>query len=347
MPLPFHLLQVCNVGRIIGGTAACAWTVTRALPTAKHSILFFGSVTKETRTAFADAHLEHHQTLALDDVRRLNPDLILLHNTPGTRIPQPLPVPTLQYVHSRIDPAPANHTVYCSQWLARQFPDEAAPVLLQAVPRPVETSGNDARVLRSDLTVGRICTPTSRKWPPEVAPFYGRLANRFPSIAWEFVGCPATLQETLAAACRGRARFFEPSWNIRSRLWQWDVLLYHNPHVTESFGRTAAEAMRAGCIPVIDDRGGFREQLPREAGYLCKTDDDFAHALEKLHDRPHRTRLSRAARAHADEHFSLARFGTDLCDAFERALANATLPANAARTPPAAPLRSTKPARQP
>lgn len=320
MPHRFHLLQVCNVGRIIGGTAACTWTVTRALPSAKHSILFFSTSTKETRTAFADAHLEHRQSLTLDDVRRLRPDLILLHNTPAARIPQPLPVPTLQYVHSRIDPAPADHTVYCARWLARQFPDEPADILLQAVPRPIRSSANDVRALRSNLTVGRICTPTPRKWPSEVVPFYERLAERFPTIAWEFVGCPITLHETLSSACRGRARFFEPSWNIRSRLWDWDALLYQNAHVTESFGRTVAEAMRAGCIPVVDSRGGFREQLPPKAGYLCNNDDDFANALEELHERPHRARLSRAARAHADEHFSLARFGADLHGAFEKTL---------------------------
>ena len=107
--------------------------------------------------------------------------------------------------------------------------------------------------------IGRICTPQQKKWPNDVDEFYGRLADSYPQIRWEFIGCPTELQSRLSTVCHGRTTFLPAGWGARSRLWNWDALLYHNPQVTESFGRTVAEAMRAGCIPIVDDRGGFRE----------------------------------------------------------------------------------------
>ena len=93
----------------------------------------------------------------------------------------------------------------------------------------------------------------------------------------------------------------------------WDALLYHNTRVTESFGRTVAESMRAGCIPVVDNRGGFAEQVHADCGFLCDDKDEFSAALDQLCDAGIRRRMSRAALADANERFSLARFGVEFC----------------------------------
>jgi glycosyltransferase involved in cell wall biosynthesis len=37
------------------------------------------------------------------------------------------------------------------------------------------------------------------------------------------------------------------------------------------------------CVPIVDDRGGFREQIDSgRDGYLCKSADDFSKAVDEL-----------------------------------------------------------------
>lgn len=314
---PLRLLQVCNVGRIAGGTAACAWTVTRAVPEAEHHVHFLSAPCPETRRAFSTCGVTTGRQFGSHQLAGLSPDVILLHNIgPGG---SPLSVPSIQYVHSSGRRAPADATVYCSGWLAKQCGCSAdGDVLYQAVPKPPRTDIGDSRTLREHLVVGRLCTPSARKWPPETVEFYARLAAQFPTVWWEYVGCPQAMQPELLQACRGRGRFVDASWSARSRLWRWDALLYHHPHLTESFGRTCAESMRAGCVPIVDGRGGFMEQVTPETGFLCEGEAGFAQALSELQDPGSRRRMSRAAMSHADRVFSLQRFRSDLLNLLRR-----------------------------
>lgn len=59
-----RILQVCNVGQITGGTAACAWTITRALPWAQHTVAFLSPVSGDTREAFRPAQLVRWEHVA-------------------------------------------------------------------------------------------------------------------------------------------------------------------------------------------------------------------------------------------------------------------------------------------
>lgn len=332
--MPPHLLQVCNVGRIVGGTAACAWTVTRSFPAYRHTVAFLGRIAPDTRAAFAHCELMERQRVTPACIRSINPDVVLLHNTSPRRYDTPLPAPTIIYRHSIAQTIPANITLYCSRWLADRCGGNPQQVCHQAVPRPLQPDGyHDTRPLREELTIGRICTPTINKWPSTLVDFYDSLTNAIddtnhacgfadlkPSISWEFIGCPDNLQAPLNQALNGRATFLPASWEARSRFWNWDVLLYHNPRVTESFGRTVAEAMRAGCIPIVDDRGGFREQIIPGSGYLCSEPQDFARALTQLQHSADRWKTSQTARTHADNKFSLQRFSTSLQHRFQAAI---------------------------
>ncbi len=304
-----RMLQVCNVGRITGGTAACAWTIARSLPEVTHTVVFLSRTTAETRAAFADCRIEQWAQVTPESVTSCAADLVILHNASARRVAGPLPAATVLYQHSYITPAANDLTVYCSRWLAEQCGAGKDAVLYQAVPLPTERNGRfDTRSLRESPVVGRLCTPTRRKWPVELVAFYAELAQRHPEVSWEFVGCPDTLQSPLNAACGGRAQFFPASWSARDRLWHWDALLYHHPTLTESFGRTAAEALRAGCIPIVDRRGGFIEQIAEGCGHLCTSIEEFSAALGTLDDHGQKLRQSRACRAHGDRWFSLERF---------------------------------------
>ena len=149
--------------------------------------------------------------------------------------------------------------------------------------------------------------------------WYEKRARLFPQIHWEFIGCPESIQQDLMKACRGRTSFYPASWEARERLWNWDMMVYHNPDVTESFGRTVAESMRAACIPVVDNRGGFREQIVPGTGYLCESEQFFDQAIKELLS--NETRKDRALRCleHSDKQFSLKRFGEDLLKQFQAA----------------------------
>jgi len=304
-----HLLQVANVGRITGGTAACAWTVMRCFPDCRHTVVFLSRVSAEARAAFAGVRVLQWNGITPARVEDTGADVVLLHNTSAGRVDAPLPAPTLQYLHSRITPAAADRTIVCSHWLAGRMRMPGECVVHQAVPRPALPFGwGETRALRRHPVIGRLCTPQRKKWPAEVVPFYRDLARQFREVQWEFVGCPGEMRRPLFDSCDGRAMFFKPSWHIRQRLWHWDALLYHNPHVTESFGRTVAEAMRAGCIPIVDNRGGFREQMNDECGCLCEDASDFAAAVAAIHLPRLRIEMSSRCREHADREFSLRRF---------------------------------------
>jgi hypothetical protein len=70
--------------------------------------------------------------------------------------------------------------------------------------------------------------------------------------------------------------------------------------------------MRAGCIPIVDGRGGFAEQVEPSCGFLCGRFEEFAGAVDRIRSPAARRRMSRACQAHADERFSLTRFGREL-----------------------------------
>lgn len=331
-----HLLQAANVGTVVGGTGACAWTVTRALPGLRHTLGFFGPIAPETRRLIEDCDLRTLGRLEPRLVRELGVDLVLLHNTPAHRLLERLPAATLLYLHSyQTAPAPADVVIYCSRWLAKRYGADPRLVCHQGVPVPpgspplwrqspkdspspswgrVRVGGRRGRKRdRHTLVVGRLCTPTPRKWPPWTADFYRDLARAVPTVRWEFVGCPEPLQPELRKACRRRVRFHAASWSARAQLWNWDVLCYSNPELPESFGRVCAEAMRTGCVPVVDDQGGFREQVEDgRSGFLCGSPAEFAEALRRLQDPAVCHAVSTEARRRADQEFSVTAFARRL-----------------------------------
>jgi hypothetical protein len=311
-----RLLQVCNVGTIVGGTGACAWSVTRSLPGWEHVVACFGPWSAESRRWFAGVELTQIDVLTSSLVRQARADVVLLHNTPVARVTEELPVPTLSYVHSRCRFVSGDRTLACSRWLADQLRGRVEGVLYQGVPRPPRDEVNEDARDRGDFVVGRICTPTVAKWPREALELTADLAKRFPEVRWELVGCPNGQRTAWNLATRGRVTFWEASWEARRHFWRWHAFVYHNPAVTETFGRTVAEAMRAGCVPIVDDRGGFREQVENGTGFLRRTEGDFAEALECLQSRDDWRVVSNAAMLRANERFSLERFGGELLREF-------------------------------
>ena len=85
-------------------------------------------------------------------------------------------------------------------------------------------------------------------------------------------------------------------------------MLYHHPTLTETFGRVCAEAMRAGCIPVVDDRGGFCEQVAEGAGFKCRDIHHFVASLKILGEPEARRSMSQKAKRLGDSLFGESAF---------------------------------------
>ncbi|MEZ6047056.1 MAG: glycosyltransferase [Planctomycetaceae bacterium] len=314
-----RLLQVCNVGNIVGGTAACAWSVVRALPDWEHVVCFRSQPTLETLSEFRACkgvkQLVCHPRMSRREIISLQPDVVLLHNIGPGIVDLPADIGAVQFVHSRITPAVVDVEVNCSQWLSRERGQSIEQVCWQGVPR---VAGERVKRVSDRLVVGRICTPTEKKWPAELIPFYEELASGAPHVDWEFVGCPEKLRPSLKRACQGRVQFHAANWQAREHLRKWDVLLYHHPTLTESFGRVVAEAMRAGTIPVVDNKGGFIEQVHSQVGFLCGHVTEFACALKYLEDHDALQQASVRASEWADSQFSFGAFRARLLRLFSR-----------------------------
>ena len=88
-----------------------------------------------------------------------------------------------------------------------------------------------------------------------------------------------------------------------------DEDLTRQPQLAEHFGVATVEAMAAGCVPVVIDRGGQSEIVTHgENGFLWNTLDELADYTRRLADDPELwARLSEAARRRAHD-FARERF---------------------------------------
>ncbi len=69
-----------------------------------------------------------------------------------------------------------------------------------------------------------------------------------------------------------------------------------NPEKCEHFGMSLVEAMSAGCIPLVINKGGFKEIITNKSGYLITSIDELVGQTHKLiSNSPKQKMLSKAA----------------------------------------------------
>lgn len=284
------LLQVVNVSNLLGGTFACAFTISRALPDFQHLIIAISSCDRGIDNELSRVcgfDVVRKTRILPADFDSFNPDVVIFHNTPPHLFPNYVPedVVTFFYSHSAVMMTESRNrslVVWAvSRWLAEKVNIGYDFVVHQPVPLP-PGSPNRGETLR----IGRLCTPTnSKKWRlEEIVPLYTRLSKVHTDVQWEFVGCPEPYMSQVAKCCQGRVVFHDASWDARSLLWEWDAMLYDSL-LEESYGRVVCESQRCGCIPIVSHRGGFIEQIQNgQDGFLCDGVDKFDYAIGYVKD---------------------------------------------------------------
>jgi glycosyltransferase involved in cell wall biosynthesis len=76
-----------------------------------------------------------------------------------------------------------------------------------------------------------------------------------------------------------KARFF---WHAAG----YEVNEQTDPDKVEHFGMTTVEAMASGCIPVVINKGGQKEIITPDSGFLCENDTEMAGITSKLTGNP-------------------------------------------------------------
>jgi glycosyltransferase involved in cell wall biosynthesis len=86
-----------------------------------------------------------------------------------------------------------------------------------------------------------------------------------------------------------KARFF---WHAAG----YEVNEQTDPDKVEHFGMTTVEAMASGCIPIVINKGGQKEIITLDSGFLCENDTEIAKATATLIDNPkEQVRISKSA----------------------------------------------------
>jgi hypothetical protein len=81
--------------------------------------------------------------------------------------------------------------------------------------------------------------------------------------------------------------------------------------------------MRAGCIPIVDNQGGFVEQIAEGCGFLCDDESEFHSAIGGIQSLKNRREFPQSCQSHADQPFSLSGFRKRLLKQFNRIGINA------------------------
>jgi glycosyltransferase involved in cell wall biosynthesis len=206
---------------------------------------------------------------------------------------------------------------YAAEWTERRW-----GVSCDVVPPPVDVDFPRRPKAPLVVSVGRFSTVAHTKKQLEMVRTYARLSAHALG-GWEYAcigglnsrsenqeyfervreagrGRPVTVEANVprARVCGllERARIF---WHAAGL----DENLDRQPQLAEHFGIATVEAMAAGCVPVVIDRGGQSEIVTHgENGFLWKTLDELADYTTRLADDAALwERLSEAARRRAHD----------------------------------------------
>ncbi|MEJ7809951.1 MAG: glycosyltransferase [Gemmatimonadaceae bacterium] len=214
---------------------------------------------------------------------------------------------------------------FAQQWTKHWWGIDSAVVY-----PPVDTRFSHAEKSDLILSVGRFTASRRSKLQLEMATAFGEL-ERGGMRGWEYISAGAlgvrhedrAYFEQVGGVAAGRGvrlianieRAHLRSLYARAKVF-WHAAGYGadataSPQFTEHFGIVTVEAMAAGCVPVVINRGGQPEIVEHGvSGFLWDTLDELGTYTQRLaSDDALRARMADAARARA-RHFDRDEFAT-------------------------------------
>lgn len=224
--------------------------------------------------------------------------------------------------------------VICNSFFTKGYIDKTFGIVSNVVYPPVDQPKENLKKENIILNVGRFSMGKegkNYKKQDVMIDFFREMIGRTPDIDWKFVLIISVREQDqqkvdlLREKVKGASieiienPTYEKLWemyNIAKIYWHasgfGEDLAIH-PERAEHFGIATAEAMRAGCVPVVIDAGGQKEIVKNgENGFLWSSEEKLIEkTMQLIIDRALLKKLSASARESAKQ-FSIERFAKDI-----------------------------------
>lgn len=169
---------------------------------------------------------------------------------------------------------------------------------------PVDTKIFDVhrRKEKLILNVGRFASPSHPKRQDVLISAFRELSKDPSASDWQLVLAGGVSDQDklfeLKKSAEGlNIKFIEnPTFIELVKLYESSAIYWHaagfevdesvNPEAVEHFGITTVEAMAAGCVPVVIGKGGQKEIVDIDSGYLCQSVEEIAQQTLGLISNP-------------------------------------------------------------
>ncbi|KKT55394.1 MAG: Glycosyl transferase family 2 [Candidatus Collierbacteria bacterium GW2011_GWB1_45_35] len=147
------------------------------------------------------------------------------------------------------------------------------------------------------LSVARFDSPSHSKRQDALIESFKILSGKTKGykliLAGGLIGDEATIKKLKNLAKGLSVEFItNPDFNELKKLYSQAKFFWHaagyeineqtDPEKVEHFGMATVEAMSAGCIPLVINKGGQKEIITENSGVLCNTPDEIASATQHL-----------------------------------------------------------------
>lgn len=152
------------------------------------------------------------------------------------------------------------------------------------------------------LNVGRFASPSHPKRQDVLIEAFRTLSANEEAKDWQLILAGGVhdqdkLSEIKSSTSDLNIKFVEnPNFSELVELYERSSIYWHaagyqvdesiNPEAVEHFGITTVEAMAAGCVPVVIGKGGQKEIVDIDSGFLCQTPAEIASSTLELINSP-------------------------------------------------------------
>ncbi len=191
-----------------------------------------------------------------------------------------------------------HHFVYNSEFtrkiIERHLPKDKGFILYPPIDTQEFKAGKKDKII---LSVARFDSPSHSKRQDILIRAFRELNNKVKGYKLYLVGGlkgRSSLIDPLVKLAKGLPVqiFVNPEFNKLKELYSTSKIFWHaagygiddhiNPENVEHFGMTTAEAMSAGCVPVVIQKGGQREIIQKGSGLLFEDIPDLVTQTIRL-----------------------------------------------------------------